>query len=484
MNKKNYITLILLVFISVFAKSQKLQSYFYYSLFNSPQDPYIETYMSIIGNSTTFVKQKDGKFVSTLDVTMLFKQNDTIKTFKKYRLISPEISDTSKNKPNFIDQQRIYLPNGVYNFELSVKDINAKNDNEPQKFYDIINVNFNNKDILFSGIEYIENYKPTKEKNILTKNNYDLIPYIADFFPKNINKLSFYCEFYNTNKILGDSTDFLVKYYIESTSKNENNILGFKRQKAKSINVLFASLNIKKLYSGNYNLVIEIIDKKNKILATKKAFFQRSNPINYNINNLQKLDISKTFVDDIKADSLKMYLDYLYPIANINERQFIKNQLNNGDTILMKKFFYSFWKKRNPVSPDNDWGIYLKQIYRVNSNYSTQVKKGYLTDRGRVFLQYGAPNDINYSKFSPSTYPYEIWHYYKINNQTNRRFVFYNPNIVGNDYELLHSDAQGEIYLKNWKLYLDKRNTPIYNHSQTEEKNKYWGEEIDENFKK
>ena len=482
MHRKLYI-LLLFVIVSNMAQSQKLQTYFYYSLFNSPQHPYIETYMSIIGNTTKFVKQKNGKFASQLEITMLFKQNDTIKTFKKYRLSSPEVIDTNKNKPNFIDLQRIFLPNGVYNFELSVKDLNV--DEKPQKFYDIIDVNFNDKDISFSGIEYVESYKPTTEKNILTKNNFDLVPYIADFFPKNINKLTFYCEYYNTNKILGDSADFLVKYYIESTSINKSDkILGFKRQKAQNINVLFASLNIEKLYSGNYNLVIELVNRKNEVIATKKAFFQRSNPKKYNPDEIKNIDISKTFVDDINADSLKLYLDYLYPIADINERQFVKNQLTNADTVMMRKFFYNFWIKRNPLDPDKDWEIYLRQVYKVNSNFSTQVKKGYLSDRGRVFLQYGAPNDINESKFSPSTYPYQIWHYYKIGNQTNRRFVFYNPNIVGNDYELLHSDAQGEVYLKNWKLYLDKRNTPIYNHSQTEEENHYWGEEIDENYKK
>ena len=478
-----YTFLILTIFIFGKIDSQDLNSYFYYSLFNSPQDPYVETYMSIIGNTTKFVKNKENKFASQLEITMIFKQNDTIKTFKKYRLSSPEISNLKDSKPNFIDLQRIYLPNGIYNFELKIKDINT--DSKPQYFYDIIDVNFNQKDLSFSGIEYIEKYTKTTEKNILTKNNYDLIPYIADFYPKNFNKLSFYCEVYNLNKMLGDSANFLVKYYIETAQNDtKNQISGFQRQKANNINVVFSSLNIKDLFSGNYNLVIDIIDDKNNILATKKSFFQRSNPIVYNADNIKSIDISKTFVDDLLKDSLRLYLDYLYPIANINERQFIKNQLNNNDSIMMKKFFYNFWSKRNPLNPDEEWAIYLKQVYKVNSNYSTQVKKGYLSDRGRVFLQYGAPNDINESKFSPSTYPYEIWHYYKIGTQTNRRFVFYNPNLVGDDYELLHSDARGEVYLANWKLYLDKRNTPIYNQSQTKEENSHWGEEIDENYRK
>ena len=78
-------------------------------------------------------------------------------------------------------------------------------------------------------------------------------------------------------------------------------------------------------------------------------------------------------------------------------------------------------------------------------------------------MKYGRPDDIFTSDFEPSAYPYEIWHYYHtIDNQKNVKFVFYNPNLVGEDYILLHSTARGEIYTNNWVRILHKRDTPIY----------------------
>ncbi len=60
---------------------------------------------------------------------------------------------------------------------------------------------------------------------------------------------------------------------------------------------------------------------------------------------------------------------------------------------------------------------------------------------------------------SPSEYPYEIWTYNKIGVFSNRRFVFYNPDLVNRAYRLLHSDMVGELKNPSWPQILSKRNT-------------------------
>ena len=85
---------------------------------------------------------------------------------------------------------------------------------------------------------------------------------------------------------------------------------------------------------------------------------------------------------------------------------------------------------------------------------------GFETDRGRVYLQYGAPNSIITRETSPTEYPYEIWVYDKIKIYSNRRFVFYNPDLVNNAYRLLHSDMVGELQNYRWQQALSKRNSP------------------------
>ena len=94
--------------------------------------------------------------------------------------------------------------------------------------------------------------------------------------------------------------------------------------------------------------------------------------------------------------------------------------------------------------------------------FATGIKKGYTTDRGRVFLKYGEPNTRSVFPSEPNAYPYEIWHYYKIDNFSNKRFVFYSPDVVTNDFPLLHSDMPGHINYPQWRVQLHKRtNQPI-----------------------
>ena len=138
------------------------------------------------------------------------------------------------------------------------------------------------------------------------------------------------------------------------------------------------------------------------------------------------------------------------------ENTYARNQLKTDNIILMKKFFYSFWYGVNNVDPEGEWKKYKAAVYTVNKNYSSQILRGYETDRGRIFLKYGPPNSVRKRNHSPGTYPYEIWHYYSLPNQGNKRVVFYNPHLVGESYELVHTDIMGEISNPNWESLLIK----------------------------
>ena len=249
------------------------------------------------------------------------------------------------------------------------------------------------------------------------------------------------------------------------------------------MNILLQSFSIKDLASGNYNLVIEVISSKNEILKTKKLYFQRSNPvadISYKEALIKKYPSS--FVAYFtNTDTLSDYIASLYPISNHVEKRHENNQLRSKNLSEMQKFFYSFWLKRNELEPEKAWKKYKVQVDFVNEKYKSTLKKGYETDRGRVFLQYGAPNSISESKHEPSAYPYEIWHFYKLKKQTNKRFVFYNTALVGNDYTLLHSDAIGEYNNPNWEVLLHDRNDHTLD-MQRKQTNSHFGNEAQRNF--
>jgi len=452
--KLSTIWLILLAFCS-FSQENNLNVFFYSSAFNMPQNgPYLETYITVVGESVTFIKSDDPGFLNaTVEVTMLFRPNKEIVDFRKYNLVSPKVVDSSEIRPNFIDLQRIPLKAGIYSYELIIRDINNST-SVPFIYNDILSLDFDDSTLNISGIELVESYEESKKENIYSKNGYDIIPYVSDFYPSTVENLAFYAEVYNMDRVLGNDIPFLIKYYIEGFNTNIpiHEFSHFEKQISSPVNVVFKDLNIAELPSGNFNLVIEIRDKENNLLTNKKMFFQRSNPgKEFNLNDLSAIDVSKSFVLQItNIDTLREYIHGLRPISDKRERLFADNQLETNNIDLMQQFFLSFWQKRNQSRPEIEWKNYQKQVDFVNKWYSTQIMKGYETDRGRVYLQYGTPNTITDKKYEAGYYPYEIWHYYQTQGQTNRKFVFYKPGLGVNDYQLIHSNANGEIVNEKW----------------------------------
>ena len=487
MKKIKYISLIFtLLTLSFSLFSQTPRAYLNYCKFyEQNSEPYLETYMTFIGNSLKFVQNQNQKFSAKLEITMLFKQNDSIKYFNKYSLSSPEIDDTTKAFPNFIDLQRIAIKNGTYQFELKIVDEN--NSKNPQVFTDKISMNFNENEFYFSDIELIESYKPSVENTVLSKNGYDLVPYVSDFYPQNIDNFTFYCEMYNLDK-LSSENEYLLNYYIEKNEKSEilSDYSTFKKIKSEPINVLLSNFNIEKLPSGQYNLVIEIKNKENKILKNLKYNFTRSNPeFDEKTTNYTSRIEGATFVDYYKTtDTLQKLLHYILPIANGYENIFIKNQLKLLELEPMKNFFYNFWKKRNENSPYEAWKEYYQRVLAVNNTYSFLNVKGFETDRGLIYLKYGAPSSIVEEKYDERVYPYEVWTYNEIEGKTNRKFIFYNPNLVNNDYFLIHSTMDGEIFNENWKSVISRRTNPYGNQDERIRDDKHDNNHYDDLFRK
>jgi len=393
--------------------------------------------------------------------------------------LSPEIKDSLAEKVNFMDQQRISLENGKYEFEISIKDINTSD--TPFKSTQILSVDYPNNKIGISDIELIESLSKTTKKTIISKNGFDISPYTSDYYPETFDKIAFYAELYNLDKAIGENENFLISYFIESYESNKivGSFKGFSRETAKPVNIVLKSFTIKDLASGNYNLVIEARNKTNDLLINKKIFFQRSNPNATPL--LVSTDYLNSFVAKMDKKQLEEYIKSIEPISTQIEINFAHNQLKGGDEDLMKQYFYNFWINRNATDPEKEWANYAIEVETVNKYFSTAIKKGYTTDRGIVYLKYGKPNSRSEYPSEPNAYPYEIWHYYTIGEFSNKKLVFYNPDLVSNDYPLLHSDMPGYIYNAQWKVQLHKRtNQPI--DMENENNINHYGDHSDDNF--
>ena len=495
--KKNLLLLcIVLCLVFNTIASNGVTAYLTYATFNVPtKSPYIETYLSVIGNTIKFVKNTNGKYQGAIDIAVDFTQNGEIKNAQKYTLNSPETIDTSKTFPNFIDQQRYTLPNGTYIMEISIADKNSMLE-KPFITKIPITINFPDDKINISDIQLLESYVKSTTATLLTKSGYDLVPYVSTFYPENINKIKFYAEIYNSKKIIGEGQKLVLNYFLESSENNVklNDYSAFSKQTVNDVNILLAEFNLELLPSGNYNLIVEARDKDNKIQAVQKCFIQRKNSQGkLSLEDLKSVNVNNTFVTYYKSiDTLADYIRSLRPISSTSEIQFAQNQIKGKNLLMMQQLFYNFWKTRNEKYPQSAWLAYYKEVMKVNKEFGTYGLKGYDTDRGRVYLQYGPPDQRVKSDVEPSAYPYEIWEYYSLydkslslvypdNKQSNKKFVFYNPDKVTNRYSLIHSTAKGEIYNERWELQIHSRDTQNSNLDDTKAPT-HFGGNADDSF--
>lgn len=483
MKRLLYITLLVILVVNSNVEARDLKAYFSHSTFNTLNNgPYVETYLTVLGNSIVYKKNENGMFQGSINVSLIFKQEDKIVDFAKINLLSPETNDTTGVLDNFIDQQRFVLPSGNYMLEIAIVDNYSTN--EPFNAFQQIEIDYNDQ-MSFSDLQLIEKFEPSAETTILTKSGFDLIPYVSNFYDEDEDRLKFYCELYHVNDSVAEGEKFLINYFIESyeTHAIVNNYKRYLRQVSSPVCAVLGEFNIENLPTGNYYLTIEARSRYNTILTSKSLFFQRSNPsLVISEETLTNLDIESSFVKYINSkDTLLDYINCTFPIASTLEKRFIQASSDTSNIEMLQKFFLNFWQTRNRLMPEAEWGKYKEKVDYVNKEYSSVMRKGYETDRGRVYLQYGKPNTINKRYNEPSAYPYEVWQYYKTERRRNVRFIFYNEQQATNEFMLLHSTAYGEITDYKWQNRLLRRNNPSPG-VDGDQPSQHWGNQIDDIF--
>ena len=102
-----------------------------------------------------------------------------------------------------------------------------------------------------------------------------------------------------------------------------------------------------------------------------------------------------------------------------------------------KEAFAEFWRKRDPTLGTVENEV-LREFYRrvhvANVRFTGMRREGWRTDRGRIYIQFGEPDQIDDYPYEPNAVPYQIWHYYM--SGPYRRFTFVDERQDG-DYRLI-----------------------------------------------
>lgn len=445
-------------------QAQNAMALFSYSTFNDPNGtPYIETYVSFNAWHFKFIPAAEGKYQATIEMTVIATRDDSIVYAKRYNLQSPAIDNPENNMFSFLDVLRFAIPNGIYNLQIVMKDKNG--DTDPVEINQNVTIYYPADKPSLSTLQIIASAKPTKQESMISRNGYDMEPYVDSYIPKEIDLLNFYYEIYNVQKEISENDTFLTVAYIEveETGKRLNFTLKGERTVSKPIISKYSTLDISQLPSGNYNLVVELRNRHNETFGVKKYTFQRSNP-NVQLSTDDMFVFGGTFVTNIDEKDLNYYIQTLYPTASAKEKDFIFNEAASASLEEKQAFFYKFWLARS-TDPKSEWFKYRKWVEYVDKHFSKGNVRGYQSDRGRVYLQYGPPTYVLDEKNKVSTrnfqnighihyLPYQMWFYeYIPGDNPKRAFVFFDQFRSGN-YYLLHSNAKGEVQDMFWERRL------------------------------
>ncbi|HOJ04584.1 MAG TPA: GWxTD domain-containing protein [Bacteroidota bacterium] len=306
---------------------------------------------------------------------------------------------------------------------------------------------FTGKSVQFSDIELASSIQRAEEDpdNIFYKNTLEVIPNPSLLYGKQLPSLLYYAELYNV-----DEEHFIVKNEVVS-SYGKTMLSGARKRSGKHASrVEVGSMNIGSLPSGVYTLIVSCGDTTGKMKVTQSKPFYVYNP-DIPLDTVAAV----AFADMVAAEFASMGegdLDEQFAmaayIASSDERGIWKS-LSGSES--KRKFLTKFWRDRDPdaVTPNNElFEEYRRRIALCNEQFRTAYRKGWRSDRGRVYVLYGPPDYIERRSNESDMKPHEIWRYDNIEGGVD--FIFVDRGGF-NDYELVHSTKRNELNNPDWE---------------------------------
>ena len=423
--------------------------------FTAQKNPYVEVQLQFEAASLKYKSVQQGLQAElALDIAIL--QNGNKITGDAYRLMSPIFRDSMIE--DFFEIRRFTLAKGKYELKIKLWDLNSsENSIEGSSTFEVQSLGLQ---AMISPIQVCEYIKKSDEETVFNRSGYYMLPRLVNYFPSQNRFLPVYLEIYSDSK---DTVRSILEQDIidVETGKELTDYSKAKRVAVLGVTPWIQKIDINSLKSGRYRLVYRLLDPKNDDVISQSEYeFVRSNELANQLNSAE-IVLDPSFQKSIHQDSLEFFVKSLLPIINQGDQAVIFQLLKEKNTEKYRKYLQAFWvESAGRLKAYESWMSYKAQVMLVQKLYATNFAKGFETDRGRVYLQYGAPNAIASRETSPSEYPYEVWQYDKIKNFSNKRFVFYNPDLVNNNYKLLHSDMVGELKNYRWQHLLTKRNSP------------------------
>jgi GWxTD domain-containing protein len=362
----------------------------------------VDLYLEVPHRTLQFVKEGIVFHASyEVFVTILDSADRQIsESFWREEIDTDNFEETVSLQSGKLSQRVFFLPPARYTILTQVRDTETKKSGLVKRV--VVVRDFSSSALSMSDPMFIRNLSYENGKTVLVPN-----------ITSNIGeaKTGFYIFFETYNAGPADSVSFMLNIRnIKGEIIQNDSLKMFVPAGKKSF---FPNINSGRLGAGDYTLELALLSSApqevKKIVA--KPFMVRWQGLPVSIENLD------------------LAIDQLQYVADEDQIDAMKKLPSDEKRIQ----FQDFWKKKDP-SPNTERNELMEEYYGrieyANKNFG-HYTEGWKTDRGMVYIIFGAPNNIERHPFDIDAKPYEIWTYY----QLDREFVFVDMSGFG-DYRL------------------------------------------------
>ena len=416
---------------------------------------YLEVYYAFDVSLLKYVKKNsDLQSESIVSVTFKRSSDDSIVARQAW-LIPFAITDTTMLSTSrmYSDIFGFYLKPDIYRAYIVASDVNAPTMKDSVSM--VVDLKpFDTEAIALSDVELCTSIQQIDRDstNRFYKNTFEVKPNPTKVYGLHQPALFYYLETYN---LLKKKSDY---YYTKAIVTNAvgKEVINHEKMKRRinDSNVDVGMMKVHTLRSGVYTFTYVVVDSvDNAMYSSSKKFFVYNPTLpNDTLTNPSSSNVDASEYATMSEGELDKEYDQSKYILTRNEIDQYK-KLNGLDA--KRKAMFEFWTKRDEDrdTPQNEMKQeYFKRVAVANNQYKTGFREGWKTDRGRVYIMYGPPDEVERHANELDVKPYEIWSYNSI--QGGVQFIF-GDRTGFSDYILIHSTHRNELRDENWRKQIE-----------------------------
>lgn len=396
----------------------------------------LETYTLIDARQLQFVPE-DGKYVSQIDFVLSLQDSagSPIKRELWTRNVSVEdVRELKKNGALVRDIVAVDIAPGPYKITVSVEDVYGDLQGVCEGHLRVRRLD--GPELAVSDLEFASELQQVEETGRFVRNGWKVVPNTTRFFRVG-GPIQFYFEVYNFKAVADNPNDsFVLGYSLIDTSGAVAKAYPARRLLKPGESVAKPeTLETEGLAGGAYALQVELFDRATRehVRHSRKVF-------------LVSDEGEAPQLTESEQEQLRYYQEITY-VATEKDMKLYGSLPTQAEKM---KFLQIFWKKLDPTSetPLNErLRDHLMRMKYADDNFTSRPgKSGAGTDKGRIYIKYGPPNERDYTTSAVGGKAVDTWIYEKSGRYI---FVFFDRRGTG-IYELVHSTMSGEIYNPDW----------------------------------